>query len=280
MCGPLTYDGHKGTDFRILDHEAFERGVPVRAAEQGVVLRVRDGMTDMRLQHGDEDRVAKREAGNAIIVQTPDGTLTLYAHLRKNSLRVAAGDHVKKGDTLGIVGLSGLTEFPHLHFEVRRASRIIDPFIGQETSAGCGGERHTLWSSEVDTALHYQAGGVLGVGFGGNHPTLESVLYEEGEVHTPTGKTLSFWAATWGMRHGDHERIELTGPELNIHAEDTIKTDKAQWFRYIQPSKQLKPGTYTGRYRLWRNAGDSPGLLIDETRTWTIPPENVSIDTQ
>jgi murein DD-endopeptidase MepM/ murein hydrolase activator NlpD len=43
--------------------------------------------------------------------------ITMYAHLQ--SIAVKAGDVVKKGDVLGKVGNSGLTEKPVLHFEIR-----------------------------------------------------------------------------------------------------------------------------------------------------------------
>ncbi len=269
MCGPLTYDGHKGTDFRVLDHDAFVRGIPVQAASAGHVLRIRDGMDDVRLHHGKKDpRINKREAGNAVLIRTAEGTLTLYAHLRKGSIRVSPGDEVQAGEILGFVGLSGLTEFPHLHFEVRRDETVIDPFVGTAPSAGCGNKIHEMWTPEVANQLHYQAGGLLDAGFGGDRPNLASVLYEEGGQNLPTNNTLSFWVATWGIRRGDRERIELSGPGVTAQNESTIKADKAQWFRYIQPTARPAHGTYTGRYRLWRQIENSSILIVDVTRTW------------
>ena len=68
-------------------------------------------------------------AGNAVVITHADGFDTIYAHLRKGSVAVKKGDSVKRGQRIGSVGLSGLTEFPHLHFEVRFNRSVTDPFI-------------------------------------------------------------------------------------------------------------------------------------------------------
>lgn len=57
--------------------------------------------------------------GNYIVVKHKNGTQTLYAHTSRNS--VSAGDSVSQGDVIGLVGSSGKSTGPHLHFEVRGA---------------------------------------------------------------------------------------------------------------------------------------------------------------
>jgi murein DD-endopeptidase MepM/ murein hydrolase activator NlpD len=57
--------------------------------------------------------------GNFIIVTHPNGTQTLYAHLSKNLAK--AGDYVEQGDKIGLVGNTGKSTGPHLHFEIRGA---------------------------------------------------------------------------------------------------------------------------------------------------------------
>jgi hypothetical protein len=56
--------------------------------------------------------------GNAVVLDLGGGRFALYAHLQPGSLRVRAGDHVKRGQTLGLVGNSGNSSAPHLHFHV------------------------------------------------------------------------------------------------------------------------------------------------------------------
>ena len=57
--------------------------------------------------------------GNFVIIAHPNGTQTLYAHLSKNL--VASGDYVEQGDKIGLVGSTGKSTGPHLHFEIRGA---------------------------------------------------------------------------------------------------------------------------------------------------------------
>jgi murein DD-endopeptidase MepM/ murein hydrolase activator NlpD len=58
--------------------------------------------------------------GNYVVIQHPNGTQTLYAHMSK--VLVSAGDQVSQGDTIGKVGMTGEATGPHLHFEVRGAT--------------------------------------------------------------------------------------------------------------------------------------------------------------
>lgn len=93
-------------------------GRPVLAANDGVVRAP----------------VAGGWAGIHVIVEHPDGGATLYAHLGQAT--VQPGDHVQAGEVIGVIGLTGRTFGPHLHFEyypsVRSASNpyaTSDPFV-------------------------------------------------------------------------------------------------------------------------------------------------------
>jgi murein DD-endopeptidase MepM/ murein hydrolase activator NlpD len=63
--------------------------------------------------------------GIMVIVDHGNGYQTLYAHLSK--LRVSYGDYVKQGDQIGVMGNTGRSTGPHLHFEVRKGSTRQNP---------------------------------------------------------------------------------------------------------------------------------------------------------
>ncbi len=91
-----------------LDLGATE-GTPIHAAAAGVV------------------RFAGKRGGygNVVIVEHADGTETRYAHCR--DLGVKPGDAVGAGQTIATVGSTGRSTGPHLHYEVRRDGRPVDP---------------------------------------------------------------------------------------------------------------------------------------------------------
>jgi hypothetical protein len=59
--------------------------------------------------------------GNNVILDLGGGRFALYAHMQPGSVRVKAGDHVKLGEVIGLVGDSGNSIVPHLHFQVMQA---------------------------------------------------------------------------------------------------------------------------------------------------------------
>ncbi len=63
--------------------------------------------------------------GNTIMLDHGFGYQTLYGHLFKSLVRV--GQHVKRGDIIGLVGNTGASVGPHLHYEVHRNGKPIDP---------------------------------------------------------------------------------------------------------------------------------------------------------
>ena len=96
-CGSATYDGHDGTDLRIMSMADVARGVPVLAMADGTVLRARDGVPD-HLVTSDADRaaVANQECGNGMIVELAEGFEVQYCHMRQGSLVVKPGDPVTR----------------------------------------------------------------------------------------------------------------------------------------------------------------------------------------
>lgn len=63
--------------------------------------------------------------GNLVILQHSGDMETYYAHM--NEIYVSAGEYVKEGDTIGVVGSTGYSTGPHLHFELRVDNKPINP---------------------------------------------------------------------------------------------------------------------------------------------------------
>ena len=63
--------------------------------------------------------------GNHIVIRHGYGYETLYAHLSKYNCK--AGQRVKRGDIIGYVGSTGRSEAPHLHYEVHKDGKVVNP---------------------------------------------------------------------------------------------------------------------------------------------------------
>lgn len=63
--------------------------------------------------------------GNHIVLDIGGGVYAFYAHLKKGSVRVSAGQHVKSGQALANLGNTGNTSAPHLHFHLMNGPSVL-----------------------------------------------------------------------------------------------------------------------------------------------------------
>jgi murein DD-endopeptidase MepM/ murein hydrolase activator NlpD len=103
---------HKGTDY------AADRGTPVRAIGDGVVVRASWG----------------GGYGNVLEIRHRNGFVTRYGHLSRFNVR--AGQRVSIGETVAYVGSTGLSTGPHLHFEVLVNGQQRDPRTALKSTGG------------------------------------------------------------------------------------------------------------------------------------------------
>ena len=264
-CGPLSYDGHKGTDIRVPGRPEMAAGVAVLAAAPGVVRAQRDGEADF------SGGRAGAGSGNAVVLDHGNGWHSQYSHLRRGSVAVAVGERVEAGARLGLIGWSGRAEFPHVEFALRHHGRAIDPFTGGPAGGGCESGGAPLWSPAAQAALAYRAGGLLGAGFAAEAPKLRPALDGAYDVATTDSSALVFWAVSWGLRGGDRETIRLVGPDGQTlrEAESALPRNKAQWIRYIgnrSPGAGFPPGRYRGEYRVTREAEEGDEIVVEVVR--------------
>ena len=213
-CGPMVYDGHDGVDLRVPTMAEQQRGVEVLAAASGVVRGMRDGMNDVSVRVAGEDSVKGRECGNGVAITHPGGWETQYCHMAKGSVRVKIGQVVTTGTVLGLVGMSGNAEFPHLHLAVSHNQVKIDPFAWDSTPGACGSSGHSLWSKDAASALAYHSPDVVNVGFAPGQVSMDDVESGRAAEEHPTADSpmILAYVRAIGMRSGDVQLLTLRGP--------------------------------------------------------------------
>ncbi|MQQ09478.1 peptidoglycan DD-metalloendopeptidase family protein [Epibacterium sp. SM1979] len=263
-CQGLTYDGHKGTDIALPTLLEMHAGVAVLAAAPGVVAGVRNSMVDQRYTDAHADQIQGRECGNGVVLKHNDGWETQYCHLKQGSVLVEPGQTVAAGTPLGEIGLSGQTQFPHLHLSVRKNGAVVDPFTPEALGTSCSQSADTLWSDPVP----YTPGGLLATGFSATLPDYDAIRAGTAAADTlsPAAPALVFWGYAFGGRLGDQLELQITGPQgaFISHTEELPKA-QSQFFRAA--GRRLREtnwpkGEYTGTARLVR-----AGQVIDQAVT-------------
>lgn len=100
-----TWRAHRGVDY------AANTGTEIMATADGVVIH----------------RGPNGGLGNAVEIRHPNGFVTRYGHMSRFHPNVVLGSRVRQGDIIGYVGMTGLATGPHLHYEMIRGGRHIDP---------------------------------------------------------------------------------------------------------------------------------------------------------
>ncbi|MBF0191129.1 MAG: M23 family metallopeptidase [Magnetococcales bacterium] len=274
--GSLTYEGHRGVDFRVRTLGQMRQGVAVVAAADGRVKAIRDGMPDGPASGViDRQAVGERCAGNGVVIDHGQGWESQYAHLRQGSVTVTPGQAVKAGEVLGAIGQSGMAPFPHVHFEVRRNGRFLDPFAAPDPGDP---DRQTLslWNAATLKQLPYQAAGELSSGFSATVPDDRRMADPPEESLDGRAEALIFWVQLFGARAGDLESMRLIAPSGAILArhEGRQKRHQARITRHLGKPRpntldSWPAGRYTGAYTLTRQGEEKP--LVQIIRHLDIP---------
>lgn len=117
----FTGDGSRNEDWHAY-------GAELLAAADGTVVATRDDMPDELPFHAPEHLFGPGDyPGNHVILEIGPGVYAFYAHMLPGSVAVEVGDTVRAGDVLGLLGNSGSTSGPHLHFGLLD---LPDPLLG------------------------------------------------------------------------------------------------------------------------------------------------------
>jgi hypothetical protein len=218
-------------------------------------------MADVSVRSIGKAEIAGKECGNLVVLEHDNGWRTQYCHMAKGSIRVKTGDQVAEGQAIGLVGLSGNTEFPHLHFMVGSAGAIVDPFAFGPALDSCNSGGRSLWATALQARLDYRAREILNYGFAEVPPTMD--LVEAGDIknHPPSRQSgvLAAYIRVIGLQQGDEQALTISSPDGRVFAENAtpaLESNKAQYFLFAGRTRKASvwpPGTYAALYRVTRN---------------------------
>lgn len=128
-------DAFRGDGAQLTDHFAY--GSEIHAATAGEVVDVRNDQPEAPVNASSTGNPTVKEirdvAGNHVTVRFAPDRFAVYAHLQTGSGRVKVGDQVAAGDILGLLGNSGNSTAPHLHFSIQNGPDALTsdslPFV-------------------------------------------------------------------------------------------------------------------------------------------------------
>lgn len=262
FCGAATYDGHKGTDIRVRDFEEMRAGVDVLAMADGRVIGTRNTAPDRLVAtDADRDAVKDRECGNGVAIDHGDGWVTQLCHLARGSVMVRTGDRVERGQPIGKIGLSGMTQFPHVHASVRKDGEHIDPMNSARPGDACGEPGQTLWTGPAGRQLSGDPTALLSAGYAAGPVTGAEVMANR--IGAPRSEgPLVLYASFINLRAGDMIELEISGPDgvFARNATEPLPGPKATYTAYAGKRGALPSGAaFSGTVRLLRD-----GAVIEE----------------
>ncbi|MFD2207499.1 M23 family metallopeptidase [Kiloniella antarctica] len=277
-CGTLSYERHKGTDFRVLNYPLFSQGVKVLAAADGTVLRVKEGQEDGAYIREEGKLTPRTEEGNSVVVQHKGGWQTLYEHLRKRSITVKVGDAVQVGDALGVVGLSGKSEFTHLHFEIMHGYNSYDPFMGALAEGCLYRTSNSFWNALAQDKLKYIETGIVESGFSSEIPHQKQLPFSDERKRIALrqdAKLLIYWVEVFGVKIADRITLIYVDPAGKISkSQKVVKNNQASYFKYYginRPEEGWLSGKYKGAVLLERIVEGKWQIVFSDNTDVTYP---------
>ena len=107
---------YSGPSEKLESYTIF--GKPVLAVKDAVVVSVTDGLPEQTPGKYPTNISLDQADGNSVMLDLGDQRYAMYAHMKTGSIKVRKGEHVKLGQVIGLVGNTGNSVAPHLHFQV------------------------------------------------------------------------------------------------------------------------------------------------------------------
>lgn len=113
---PQTGTAFSGNETIARNYYGF--GKELYAVGSGTVVYARDGVADIEITTQKPPKSVDTALGNGVIIDLGDQKYACYGHMVNGSVRVAVGDTVTEGEVIGLMGNTGNSDAPHLHFQV------------------------------------------------------------------------------------------------------------------------------------------------------------------
>ncbi len=260
-CGTRTYDTPGGYDHDGIDIGTAPFGwlgmdnedVYVRAAEGGVIVDRRSGQTSRNCVFG----FPNQGLSNFVAIEHSDGSVAYYIHMKQGTVTLKGiGDIVRTGEYLGVVGSSGNSTGPHLHFEVQdEFGAIMDPFqngpCNRPTGVG------SLWANEepyynkkilsVFTMLLPWIGGDCNTN---TNTGISEIVNYKNHFSTAGGDFMYFSVAVRDITENNTIRLRIYNPSNSVLYDNTFTFTGTLGEKYVLPSQFLALPPTTGTYRL------------------------------
>jgi len=235
ICGVKTYNGHKGVDIYMWPFYWEQMSLnytEIIAAEAGQIVYKQDQNSDQNCSDGGQ--------WNAVYIQHSDGSTAWYGHMKKESLTTKnVGDMVSKGEFLGIIGSSGDSNGPHLHFEVYDSNgALIDPYYDS-----CNALNIESWWADQKDYLDSNINAVL---THSDYPDFNTCPEVE------TSNIQNSFSLTDTVVVGVYLREQLQGTSMDLEITRPDGSIKSSWtYNFVND--------YTVSYYTWEDIPDMVG---------------------
>lgn len=114
---------YEGAGDKLSDYYCYNK--PIVAPADGIIVEIESNIEDNSVGKVN----LKNNWGNSIIIKHDDRHYSQLSHLKKDSVKVVIGQHVKQGEIIANLGNSGRSPYPHLHFQFQKEPKIGSPTI-------------------------------------------------------------------------------------------------------------------------------------------------------
>jgi len=173
----LYLDPATGTAFSgDMEHASnfYGLGKELYAVGNGTVVYTRDGVQDIEITSQKPAPTIDTALGNGVVIDLGDKKYACYGHMVNGSVRVKAGDTVTEGQVIGLMGNTGNSDAPHLHFQV-----ITD------NPAVLGGEGYPIVYRSFTVTGRFDEENISGISFNQSIPQQNRLMENDFVVSFP-----------------------------------------------------------------------------------------------